>query len=456
MRLASRFQLRPKAEWFQTKRNAEVFQLEWHLRVACVSVHFALTLAATLGWTEYSLPFLTSVVLCALIFLQDRTIYFVYPSLILMTLIFVSPLILAGAPIALKIPPNGNEYDRGMILGMFWFIGIFSSYVPVANQIETQDITDVRIGKTDFVTYLAAIILLSFSLLMLQGGTLASGGYRDVTETRYAFIEFASLFTLIGFCSSRSAFARKVLLVGAMMYLASSFMVGLRLRFISVAVVTFSCLVGIQIHSRWKLAGLIVAVILFVLGMIRNSGFSGANLGSAFSIQNMYNRGALVSTFGGAFQTSKFQAFYIESVAEPDGLTGFAFFLADLVSIFVTRSGLPDALELKARTAAAFDVPGGGLIYGSFYAYMGLPGVIMLSILFTAVFVYILRRTGSESFPYKVLLAAYAPRLLIYDWTVAFKMMFYFFIFKSILSLLAKASRKEPPAARTQKKTPRK
>lgn len=432
--------------------GAGLGSLDRHMLHTSAALHLILTLAATLDLVGVGAPFWTALALCVLMFFQDRTIYFVYPGLILMTLGFLSPLILAGAPIALKIPPNGAEYDHGMILSLFWFIGIFSFYIPAANAVQARDLTQIRIGKTDLVPILSAIVLLLFSALMLQGGTLVSGGYRDITETRYGFIEFASLITLVGFCAARSATARKLLLVCALVYLASAFLVGLRLRFISVAIVLFCCLAGIQIKRKWKLAGLFGAFALFVLGMVRNSGFAGASLGQALSFENMYIRGALVSTPGGAFQTSKFQGYYVEYIASHEGLSGLHFLVGDILSVFITRGGLPNSIEIKALTNSYFDVPGGGLLPGYFYAYLGLGGVIVLSVLFTMLFIYILRRNGTQAFPYQVLLAAYAPRLLLYDWTVAFKMMFYFFILKLILSFLVKASDTAGHASGTPKK----
>ena len=245
------------------------------------------------------------------------------------------------------------------------------------------------------------------------------------------------------FCAARSRVARNILIVAVAVYLATTFLVGLRLRFISVATVLFCCMVGTRIHSGWKIAGMLGAIMLFLLGRVRNAGFGGISLSDAFSLQNMYIQGTLVSTSGGAFQTSKFHAYYVKYIASENGLNGLHFLIGDILSIFVTRGGPPDAIEIKAQTSRFFDVPGGGLLPGYFYAYLGIGGAIVLSALFTMVFIFVLRRSHGEAFPYQVILAAYAPRMLLYDSTVAFKMMFYFLILKLVLSFLANASQAE-------------
>jgi hypothetical protein len=402
--------------------------------------HLMVTVATTLGLTAISAPFTTAIILCVVLFLQDRTVYFIYSSMLLMTLGLLSPLILAGAPIALKIPPNGSEYDRDMILSLYWFIWIFSYYINTANKIQNNHLSEVRIGKSDLIPCLSAVVLLVFSALMLQSGTLLSSGYRDVTAERHGFIEFASLVTLIGFCAARSKIARNILLGCAFVYLATTFLVGLRLRFISVGTVVFCCLVGIKIKQGWKIGGLLGGVALFALGAVRNSGFTGANLWQALSLENQFNRGALVSTPGGAFQTSKFHAYHVEYIALQDHINGASFLIGDILSIFITRGGLPNAIEIKSQTSSYLNIPGGGLLPGYFYAYTGVLGVIILSIIFMMIFIRILKRRGPQSFPYQVILAAYAPRLLLYDWTIAFKMMFYFFILKSILLFISRSS----------------
>lgn len=127
-------------------------------------------------------------------------------------------------------------------------------------------------------------------------------------------------------------------------------------------------------------------------------------------------------------------------LAPNDGLLGIYFLLADIISIFITRSALPNALEIKAVSAKYFDLPGGGMLPGYFFAYSGLFGVVILSIIFTAFFIWLLKRRGIRALPYQVLLAAYAPRILLYDWTSGFRMMFFFLVLHTLLNVVTGAS----------------
>lgn len=401
-------------------------------RLFLTVLHFAVTIMATLGVMSFGFPFATAAALLAWCFLRDRSAYFIYPGLLLMMLLFLSPLILAGAPIALKTPPNGTTYDTEMILGIFWFIGIFSFYLSAVDDMSGFSAADSLLPKWDLVPVIGAFMLIGFSVVILRTGTLLGAGYREVTADRVGPIEYASLIVLVGLLCSRSRVARNVLLLAVGIYLASTFLVGLRLRFISVALVAFLCLYGTRVNRGWKVGGLLGGFALFALGAVRNSGFGSVGLGEILSVERMYNRGALVSTSGGAFQTSKFHAYYVENLSDVGSFAGLRFLIADIASVVTTRGGLPDGLDLKAETSRSFNVPGGGLLPGFFYAYGGIIGVLVLSVLFTALFIWIVRRSGPDAYPYKILLAAYAPRMLMYDWTVGFKMMFAFFVFQAV------------------------
>lgn len=412
-------------------------QIYNYLLFTSISINIAIIFATTIGIFDIHVPAYSTLLIITICLVYDKSVTFVYPALFLMTILFLFPLIFTDTAIAVKVFPGHSTYDAPLLLSLYWYIAIFSCYLPFTSAAPILRVENVSIGRSDFVTILAAVLLLGFSALMLQDGTLLSGGYRDITEERYGFIEFSALFTLIGYYSARSNLARQVLLLAVVVYLATTFLVGLRLRFISAALVLFCCYFGMRIELRWKLVGVCVAIVLFILGLMRNTGFSL----DAISLNNMFVRGTLVSTPGGAFQTSKFHAYYIDTIAATNGQSGLTFLLADFVSIFISRGALPDNTNIKSVTTEAFSIPGGGLMPGYFFAYLGVLGAIVLSVIFTLIVIWILRRKNPAAYPYQVLLVAYAPRSLLYDWAVGFKMMFYFFVLSSVLSLLARASR---------------
>ncbi len=419
-----------------------------------IGVHAVLTTLATIGYLGHAAPFTTAVAICVLMLVRDRTVFVAYAGLLLMVLIFLAPLILYGTPIAIKTFRGHDLYDRGLILSLYWFIGFFACYVPTANRLGGHTPADLNLSRSDVVPLLSCLVLLVFSALMLQGGTLLSGGYREITAERHGFIEFAALLTLIGFCAARSSLVRNLLIACVVIYLVTTFMVGLRLRFLSMITVAFCCLVGLRVDPRWKMIGLALALALLALGFVRNAGLAEASLSSGAVFEQLYNRGAVVSTPGGAFQTSKFHAFTVDTIAPIHGGSGLYFLVGDFLSIFLTKDGIPANMEIKRATETYFEIPGGGMLPGYFYAYFGIVGAIVLSALFTGLFIAILQFRMAGAFPYQVLLAAYAPRTLLYDWTVAFKMMFFFFILSSILTLAARAAPEAPAPWRSPQTDP--
>ncbi|MEM7237446.1 MAG: hypothetical protein AAF501_06445 [Pseudomonadota bacterium] len=419
-----------------------------------LALHFVLVTVATLGFIGHAVPFYTTLTLCLLLLARDQTVFFAYPGLLLMTVMFLAPLIVSDVPIAVKTFRGHNFYDNGLILSFYWFIGFFSCYLPSANAVREGTVDKLQLTRSDVVPILASMCLLVFSALMLRDGTLLSGGYRDVTADRLGFIEFAALLSLMGFCAVRSRLVRTILIACVAVYLISCLLVGLRLRFLSVATVAFCCMVGMKIDPRWKMAGFAAAILLFVLGMVRNTGLADANLASLLSFEQLYKRGAVVSTPGGAFQTAKFYSFYVDTIAPIQGGSAFYFLIGDFLSIFLTKGGIPANMEIKRATTAYFDVPGGGLLPGYFFAYFGVFGAVVLSAVFSALFIAILRLRMAGAFPYQVLLAAYAPRTLLYDWTVGFKMMFFFFVLNTILTMAARAAPDRSSVARTAEGRP--
>lgn len=405
-----------------------VFYVLFGLNLAAVALaHFALV--------SPILPFYTAIVLYFFLIAADRTIFVVYPGLILMTLWFLAPLIFSNLPIAVKGFHGDSNYDRGLVFSLYWFVALFPVYFPAAQSCPHRTARDLDMVRLDAIAVGVSLILLLFSALMLQNGTLITGNYRDVTAQRLGFIEYAAMFSLLGLCTVRSAFVRNLLIACIGIYLVSCVLVGLRLRFLSCAIVLFCCLFGMKLDQRWKITGLLVAGFLFMLGQARNTGFANLDLTQLFSSDQFYRGRALVSTPGGAFQTSKFYAFYVDRIAPYHGGSGLSFLLGDIVSIFTTKGALPQSMGIKRVTTSIFDTPGGGLAPGFFFAYFGVTGAIVLSGIFMFVFNFIVRMTSRSMFPYQTLLVAYAPRTLLYDWTVVFKMMFTFFVFSSLIRL---------------------
>ena len=412
------------------------------LIILIAGLHLFLTLLSSFALIGLELPFVTAAILCLLLTLVDRTLFVVFSAFLLCCLIFLSPMVFFDLRVASYSFRGDDVYDQGLMRALYWFIGMFPAlYLWGTPRLQGFDHRNSGIAKTDAAPVIAGFILIAFSMIMLRNGTIVEASYREVSVEagQASYIEFASLFTLLGFCCAVSPFARRFLIICACIYMLSCLLVGFRLRFLAILLVTICCTWGVFISARWKVGGLALAVFLFWLGFVRNLGFLGESPSLEAMALVMLDRGAVDSTFGGAFQTSKFHAFYIDTVAATKGLNGLYFLMGDFLSIFMTRSGTPGDLEIKTATQAYFTLPGGGLLPGFFFAYGGLAASVVLSALFIAFTVWIVRSPIPAFLPFKILMIAYAPRTLFYDWVVAFKMMFIFSVFALLIQFFARA-----------------
>ena len=402
-------------------------------------LHLSLTLASSFGVIGLDIPMVSGILLCAFLLVVDRSIFFIYAAFLLATLVFLVPLVFLDTRIASYSFRGDDVYDRGMLRALYWFVGLFAIYPLFTASLKTVDIRQNTLARTDAAPVIASAILFVFAILSIREGTIVTGVYRDVAANRVSMIEFASVFTLLGFCCARSPYARRLLTITVCFYLLCCLLAGLRLRFLSVFLVLICCTQGLYVRRNWKLIGMFAALYLFAIGLVRQTGLTSIQHSTEAYLFLLFGREEVISTFGGAFQTTKFYAFYIDTLASMRGLNGAYFFLGDILSIFATRSGIPADLEIKTATKAYFELPGGGLLPGYFFAYFGLAGSVVLSAIFTAVFCGILRLGHPMFIPWKILLVAYAPRMLLYDWVVAFKMMFVFTVFAALIRLLANA-----------------
>ena len=414
---------------------------------AGVGLHLGLTLVCSFGLIGLEYPMISGIVLMAYVVVADRSIFFIYPAFLLATLVFLVPLVFFDTRIASYSFRGDDVYDRGMLRALYFFVGMFAFYIFTTPRIVTLDIRQNTLARTDAAPVIASAILVVFAALTVREGTLFSGNYNEVSANRLSFIEFASVFTLLGFCCARSPYARRLLIIAASIYLISCLLVGLRLRFLSVFLVIVCCTWGMRLSDRWKVVGLCLALVLFSIGFIRATGFSAATHSWEIYMFLLFGREEVVSTFGGAFQTAKFYAFYIDTLASMQGLSGAYFLIGDILSIFITRGFTPADIEIKTITQTYFAVPGGGLLPGYFFAYFGLAGSVILSAIFVAIFCGILRLSNPIFLPWKILLLAYAPRMLLYDWVVAFKMMFFFAIAAGLIRLIANAQQLHRPGS---------
>lgn len=410
---------------------------------SAIGVHLLATLLAGVMGAGLEVPTTTALMLCALLVVYDRTIFVVYPALLLLAQLFLAPTVYLDLQVSLYLFRGDDVYNDAMMQAWLWFIGLFAFYIFGLPRVHGLNRAHFTVERTDVMPVIAGTMLVAFSLIMLRNGTILTSTYAEVATAgeRLSFVDISALFTLIGFTCARSRMALRFLLICAVIYMIATLLVGLRLRFLSVAIVTFSCLVGTSIRPSWKVAGLVIALLLIAIGFVRQTSVIQAASGIEWQLQMAFGRGAVTSTFGGAFQSSKYYAYYIDTVSSIQGLNGAHFLAGDILSIFLTRGGTPGDIEIKTATLEVFNIPGGGMLPGFFFAYFGVIGAVILSAIFMALFIWVMCLRGRIFNAYKILLVAYAPRTLFYDWVMAFKMMFLFSIVMILVKLAGRATR---------------
>jgi len=107
--------------------------------------------------------------------------------------------------------------------------------------------------------------------------------------------------------------------------------------------------------------------------------------------------------------------------------------VGDAIGAVLSRSAIPSGMDVKALVSDTYETPGGGLFVGYFFAYFGIAGVIVASIALAALLIYLKRSRNPMAWPFLIICAAYAPRTLLYDYTVMIKMCLVAFILLKLL-----------------------
>lgn len=276
-----------------------------------------------------------------------------------------------------------------------------------------------RIGRTHnpLIFYVCLSVVGGFALLTIDpSGTILTKSYREITEERYAFIDYSLIFALMAFIFGNKRDKDKILIAVCITYIVINLLYGLRLRSIQMALLVFMLYFEDKFSRKQT-----VAISLFglfgaqLLGQLRVGG------GSFVSILGV-NDGIMVSNQGGVFLTANM---FIGLAAD-----GFitaeqrvTTFVGNFLAIFWSQSALPDAYNLASLTRAFFSIPGGGLISGYMYVWGGIFGLIAWTAFILSVYLKTYARNTSKFFlVYGVLVMAVLPRWFAYSPLHFFKM----------------------------------
>jgi hypothetical protein len=272
-----------------------------------------------------------------------------------------------------------QEFDLSSITlrlnSIFTFLFLFFWYLSKNNY---SDVAEKLIRQNNpiiFVTSLAIVIF--FALLMLSdSGNAYTSNYREVTENRYAFIDYSLVLIVLAFAFSMEKMDKLILFV-IVFYCAMCILYGYRLRFLQMSLLTF-LLFGERRFSSESIFKICLFGFLFllILGVTRG-------LDKTINIMSLFGgdrNGVIISNQGGVFLNATMYIGLVEReiISYTTRLTTF---LGNFIGIFYSQTALPIEFNLVSYLSASYSAPGGGLIVGYLYVWGGYFSVIAVPLL---------------------------------------------------------------------------
>jgi len=335
---------------------------------------------------------------------------------------YLSPFFLFDIPFATR--ENYLDYETSVInmqclilfsLTFFIFLEVPSEeYIDLPNKLERKNNFPI------FMFCISAIIFLG-SLMVTMKGTAYGVDYREVTEARYAFIDYSIIFLFLSFMFSDKKYNFIILMAGAT-YIFICLIYGYRLRMIQMGLIVFFLFFEKKINT--KILFILLVFIFFGLKLVA----SMRGLDKAIDFQSLLgiSGGVTISNQGGVFLNANM---YIGLVN--DGFITIqqriSTFFGNIVAIFYSQSALPASLNLSKLASQYFSIPGGGLISGYIYVWAGLYSSIPVGLFIAYLYSKLLlnKRPSVYYVAYMVVIISVFPRWFAYSPIHFFKMSFY-------------------------------
>jgi len=355
--------------------------------------------------------------------------YFFYlNALLLLHLIFFIPYFIFEISIATRFSSIASFTEN-----IYAFL-IFSASVIVFatdKSVNCHKVDKFKI-KSDFLSLFFSILVLISALVTLRNGTLFLHDYRDLTEVRLGILEFTTIPILFSIIVSKSKITKKVAYFSWILYMFSTLITGLRLRFVSSFLIVLYLSTKEGVTFKLKLSLSTIVLILLFIGAIRNG-----SLGNNFieiMINSFSNDGAIISTFGGAFTTGSFFIEYVNSI-NASITDRVLYFFGDLFRALFSSEFIPESMLLKDMTSQNYDIPGGGTIYSFFYIYFSDFIIIFFPFMFFLIS-SLISKNPSLSLIFSSVFVAYTARFMLYGWFELFRMLLAVLIVYGILVIL--------------------
>ncbi len=290
-----------------------------------------------------------------------------------------------------------------------------------------------------FVFCLIVVLVLA-SLMISSSGNVFTSNYRDITEERYAFIDYSLIFVLMSFIFSSCKRNAYILAVVAI-YCIICLLYGYRLRFLQMVLLTFILFYENRFDSKviFKIC-IIGFTSLLVVGVFRG-------VDKSLSLASLLGgkENVIVSNQGGVFLNATMYIGLVENNLI-DTSTRLTTFFGNFIGIFYSLAGLPESFNLVTYLSNRYSAPGGGLIVGYLYVWGGSVSIYVCSLLIGTF--YRIAYSREKIHPifaiYLVVIFFMFPRWYAYNPLHLIKMPFLaiviFLIFSSIHYILIKAN----------------
>jgi hypothetical protein len=217
------------------------------------------------------------------------------------------------------------------------------------------------------------VVVVFFALLMVSdSGNAYTSNYRDVTENRYAFIDYSLVLILLSFTFSMDK-SNKLILFVITFYCVVCLLYGYRLRFLQMALLAFLLFGEKRFSSKFIFKACVLGFsFILILGVFRGVD-KGLTLLSLFGSKD----GVVVSNQGGVFLNATMYVGLVERELI-SFTTRFTTFIGNFLSVFYSQMKLPIEYNLVGYLSSLYSIPGGGLIVGYLYVWGGYFSVIVV------------------------------------------------------------------------------
>lgn len=372
----------------------------------------------------------------------SRALISIYAVFISLYFLYIIPYFLLGISFASRTTFQDFETSRISLWMISYFVFVFFQVLKSGNHNKVNLSRKITQYDNPLFFYSCAALVLVFASFMVNfKGTIVNSSYSELTENRYAFIGYAPLLLLIGWCSCTKKYKRLALLFVGGIYLAVCLLYGYRLRFINMSILIYLLYFESFLSKRSVFyLSILMVFLMLLLGTLRHGTVESLN--AMLGIKD----DVIISNQGGVFLTSNI---YFGAAAEGFITLKQRFFISIqyFTGAFVPSGLFPDEYVLSKRIAQLYDIPGGGFITAYAYVFGGY-FLVALSPFLASYCVNVIYEKPSlrgARLAYCVIVAIMFVNWLTYKPIVFFKMAVYcaigFVIFKEFCRFFKKRER---------------